>query len=106
MYTEALHFYNMILKKTKYGKDHPAVALSLVHKGILLNRLHKYDASEKCFQHATRICEQVFGLDSPQVGAILGNWAYVYRNKKEYTPYKLEVNYRPLPTSVTLGNHR
>jgi hypothetical protein len=23
-----------------------------------------------------------------------------------HTPYKLEVNYRPLPTAVTLGNHR
>eukprot|EP00959_Pyramimonas_sp_CCMP1952_P192622 4027856-Pyramimonas_sp.AAC.1 len=62
MYQTASTFYdlNLTIKQATYGTEHPAVALSLKDKGILLCHQQKYNESKKCLKQATEIFERVY----------------------------------------------
>jgi tetratricopeptide (TPR) repeat protein len=85
-YAEAydLAQHALALAESRFGPNHPIVALWVNSIGILLVREGRYAQAEAFFKRKLEIREKTLGLDHPDIATALNNLAVLYDRRGRY----------------------
>jgi tetratricopeptide (TPR) repeat protein len=85
-YTDAEPLYRraLAISEKALGPDHPAVATSLDHLGLLYDHQGQYPDAEPLYKRALTIREKALGPDHASVSISLNNLAFLYNYQGRY----------------------
>ncbi|WP_218143778.1 tetratricopeptide repeat protein, partial [Desulfomicrobium apsheronum] len=85
-YAQAKQFFecSLEIRERALGPDHPDVARSLYHLGLLYKTQRDYSQAEPFYKRSLAIREKALGPDHPDVVTSLNSLAVLYDNQGDY----------------------